>query len=60
MQNPVHFHNVSADITSVTDLSRSLNQACSGQQISWMAARAILHKFLKIYFPELPDKPDDE
>ncbi|KAF8502181.1 DNA glycosylase [Russula emetica] len=37
-----------------------LNQVCSAQQISWMAARAILHKFLKVYFPELPDKPDDQ
>ena len=25
-----------------------------------MAARAILHKFLKAYFPELSDKPDDQ
>jgi hypothetical protein len=25
-----------------------------------MAARTILHKFLKVYFPELPDKPDDQ
>lgn len=25
-----------------------------------MAARAILHKFLKVYFPELSDKPDDQ
>ena len=25
-----------------------------------MAARSILHKFLKVYFPELPDKPDDQ
>jgi hypothetical protein len=32
----------------------------SGQQISWLAARAIQHKFLKLYFPELPDKPDDQ
>ena len=25
-----------------------------------MAARSIQHKFLKVYFPELPDKPDDQ
>jgi DNA-3-methyladenine glycosylase II len=25
-----------------------------------MAAHAILHKFLKFYFPELSDKPDDQ
>jgi hypothetical protein len=25
-----------------------------------MAARAILHKFLKFYFPELSDKPEDQ
>jgi DNA-3-methyladenine glycosylase II len=62
IQNLVHFHNVSGDTSmmSVMDLSRTLNQACSGQQISWLAARAILHKFLKLYFPELPDKPDDQ
>ncbi|KAI0277432.1 hypothetical protein BGY98DRAFT_1079430 [Russula aff. rugulosa BPL654] len=39
---------------------RTLCTSIIGQQISWMAARAILHKFLKLYFPELPDKPDDE
>ncbi|KAH9961225.1 hypothetical protein BC827DRAFT_1132040 [Russula dissimulans] len=32
----------------------------SGQQISWSAARAIQHKFLRLYFPELPEKPDDD
>ncbi|KAH9083434.1 DNA glycosylase [Lactarius deliciosus] len=31
-----------------------------GQQISWMAARAIHHKFLRLYFPELPEKPDEQ
>ncbi|KAH9176415.1 DNA glycosylase [Lactarius sanguifluus] len=31
-----------------------------GQQISWMAARAIQHKFLRLYFPELPEKPDEQ
>ncbi|KAH8990587.1 DNA glycosylase [Lactarius akahatsu] len=31
-----------------------------GQQISWLAARAIHHKFLRLYFPELPEKPDEQ
>ncbi|KAI0051911.1 DNA glycosylase [Auriscalpium vulgare] len=30
-----------------------------GQQISWLAARSITHKFLRLYFPELPEKPDE-
>ncbi|KAI0297077.1 DNA glycosylase, partial [Russula brevipes] len=31
-----------------------------GQQISWLAARAIQHKFLRLFFPELPEKPDEQ
>ncbi|KAF8274437.1 DNA glycosylase [Lactarius quietus] len=30
------------------------------QQISWSAARSIKHKFLRLYFPELPEKPDEQ
>ena len=32
----------------------------SGQQISWLAARSVRHKFIRLYYPELPEKPDDE
>jgi hypothetical protein len=61
MQNLVHFHNVSGDacITPGCGIFPDPKAGyCSGQQISWLAARAIQHKFLKLYFPELPDKPD--
>ncbi|KAF9244874.1 hypothetical protein BU15DRAFT_85727 [Melanogaster broomeanus] len=30
-----------------------------GQQISWLAARSINHKFVRLYDPSLPEKPDD-
>ena len=29
-----------------------------GQQISWLAARSITHRFLRLYFPHLPEKAD--
>jgi DNA-3-methyladenine glycosylase II len=60
MQNLMLFHNVSGDASFRLWFSRTLKQACSGQQISWLAARAIQHKFLRLYFPELPEKPDDK
>lgn len=28
-----------------------------GQQISWLAARSIIHKFKRLYDPTLPEKP---
>jgi len=28
-----------------------------GQQISWMAAKSITHKFKRLYDPTLPEKP---
>lgn len=31
-----------------------------GQQISWMAARSITHKFIRLYDPSLPEKPVDD
>ncbi|KAI9442125.1 DNA glycosylase [Lactarius indigo] len=39
---------------------RTLCSSILGQQISWLAARAIEHKFLRLYFPELPEKPDEQ
>jgi hypothetical protein len=30
-----------------------------GQQISWLAARSINHKFVRMYDPSLPEKPID-
>ncbi|KAL4078520.1 DNA glycosylase [Scleroderma yunnanense] len=30
-----------------------------GQQISWLAARSINHKFIRLYDPTLPEKPAD-
>lgn len=29
-----------------------------GQQVSWLAARAITHKFQRSFFPDLPEKYD--
>jgi DNA-3-methyladenine glycosylase II len=31
----------------------------SGQQISWMAARSIAHRFLRLFNPSLPVSPPD-
>ncbi|KAI6046168.1 DNA glycosylase [Pisolithus marmoratus] len=38
---------------------RSLVQSILAQQISWLAARSITHKFLRLYDPSLPEKPTD-
>ncbi|KAF9227445.1 DNA glycosylase [Gyrodon lividus] len=38
---------------------RSLVVSILGQQISWLAARSINHKFIRLYDPSLPEKPDD-
>ncbi|GAA5821734.1 hypothetical protein JCM11251_000997 [Rhodosporidiobolus azoricus] len=35
---------------------RSLVSSLLGQQISWLAARAIQHKFCRLFFPDLPEK----
>ncbi|KAI0032241.1 DNA glycosylase [Vararia minispora EC-137] len=37
----------------------TLTSSILGQQISWLAARSVRHKFIRLYFPELPEKPDD-
>lgn len=35
---------------------RSLVTSILGQQVSWLAARAIGHRFIRLYFPNLPEK----
>jgi len=37
-----------------------LTQFCRGQQISWLAARSIVHRFIRLYDASLPEKPTDE
>ncbi|KAF9012308.1 DNA glycosylase [Cyathus striatus] len=39
---------------------RALTMSILGQQVSWMAARSIMHKFRRLYDRTLPEKPDDE
>jgi len=39
---------------------RALATSILGQQISWLAARSITHKFIRLYDPSLPEKPTDE
>lgn len=38
---------------------QSLCKSILGQQVSWLAARSITHKFIRLFFPELPEKADD-
>ncbi|KAG1735118.1 DNA glycosylase [Suillus paluster] len=38
---------------------RALVQSILGQQISWLAARSINHRFVRLYDPSLPEKPAD-
>ncbi|KAG5645198.1 hypothetical protein DXG03_006716 [Asterophora parasitica] len=38
---------------------RALVTSIVGQQISWLAARSVNHKFIRLYDASLPEKPDD-
>ncbi|KAH7888820.1 DNA glycosylase [Phlebopus sp. FC_14] len=38
---------------------RALVMSILGQQISWLAARSIIHKFIRLYDQSLPEKPAD-
>ncbi|KAF8210270.1 DNA glycosylase [Mycena galopus ATCC 62051] len=38
---------------------RALASSILGQQISWMAARSIKHKFIRLYDPSIPEKHSD-
>ncbi|GLB37107.1 putative DNA glycosylase [Lyophyllum shimeji] len=38
---------------------RALVTSIVGQQISWLAARSVNHRFVKLYDPSLPEKPED-
>lgn len=40
------------------DLFRTLTSSVLGQQVSWLAARVILYRFIRLFFPDLPEKPD--
>ena len=41
------------------DLFKTLCTSILGQQISWLAARSITHKFVRLFDPSLPEKPVD-
>ncbi|KAK7057193.1 DNA-3-methyladenine glycosidase [Favolaschia claudopus] len=38
---------------------RALATSILGQQISWLAARSITHKFIRLYDPSIPEKHSD-
>ncbi|KAF5348689.1 hypothetical protein D9758_006847 [Tetrapyrgos nigripes] len=38
---------------------RALSTSILGQQISWLAARSIIHRFIRLYDPSLPEKVGD-
>lgn len=40
------------------DLFRTLCTSILGQQVSWLAARAIVYRFVRLFHPQLPEKPD--
>lgn len=43
------------------DLFRTLSSSILGQQVSWLAARAIIYRFCRLFCPDaLPEKPDFE
>ncbi|PWN33758.1 DNA glycosylase [Meira miltonrushii] len=40
------------------DLFRTLATSILGQQVSWLAARVIVYRFVRLFHTELPEKPD--
>ncbi|THV05059.1 DNA glycosylase [Dendrothele bispora CBS 962.96] len=38
---------------------RALSTSILGQQISWLAARSIIHKFIRLFDPSIPEKVSD-
>jgi hypothetical protein len=60
-QNSRHFHPVSRDkINDQVSVQTEPSMCCeSGQQISWLAARSITHKFLRLFNPSLPVSPPE-
>lgn len=40
-------------------IHRTLVTSILGQQISWLAARSITHRFIRLYDPSLPEKVAD-
>jgi DNA-3-methyladenine glycosylase II len=40
------------------DLFKTLATSILGQQVSWLAARVIVYRFVRLFFPDLPEKPD--
>lgn len=52
---------VTSLIPVADDLPSSLVSSLLGQQISWLAARSIKHKFIRLFFPTaLPEKHDPQ
>ncbi|KLO19484.1 DNA glycosylase [Schizopora paradoxa] len=41
------------------DPFRTLASSILGQQISWLAAKSITHRFIRLFNPSLPEKPTD-
>ncbi|KIP11632.1 hypothetical protein PHLGIDRAFT_63560 [Phlebiopsis gigantea 11061_1 CR5-6] len=41
------------------DPFRTLTQSILGQQISWLAARSITHRFIRLFDPSIPEKVAD-
>lgn len=40
------------------NLFRTLATSILGQQVSWLAARVIVYRFIRLFFSDLPEKPD--
>ncbi|EGG07592.1 uncharacterized protein MELLADRAFT_43085 [Melampsora larici-populina 98AG31] len=49
----------SSQLNAKPEPFQSLCKSILGQQVSWLAARSITHKFVRLFFPELPEKADD-
>ncbi|KAK0565282.1 hypothetical protein OC861_003829 [Tilletia horrida] len=58
LRSKVGLRSFTSKSTKPLNLFQTLVTSILGQQISWMAARAILYKFTRIWWPELPEKPD--
>lgn len=49
----------SSSDTKDLNLFKTITTSILGQQISWLAARSVLYKFCRLFFPDsMPEKPD--
>lgn len=59
MENvPCKPYEEAADEHTMLNPFKALSTSILGQQVSWLAAKAITYKFIRLFFPDLPEKQE--